>query len=397
MKLTEPRLPAHLVTTGKDLNTHLAEISESEWVGIDAERASGFRYSHRAYLVQISLEDRILLVDPFELGYEGSWKLDLAASLAKPLWILHSATQDLPCLAELGITPTRLFDTELAARILGVERFGLSSIAEAFLGLELEKEHSAADWSKRPLSDSMLRYAALDVDILKDLWESLKRGLNEAGKAEWANQEFEHLLHFKPKPAAEEPWRGLPGLSKIRDERGQQIAAGLWARRDAIAKERDVAPGRLVPDRSIMAVVTNPPESKGALAKDKNFQGRASRELLNDWWQAIEESKTIKIQKPKLDPNHMPNHRNWEKRFPEAHLRYTVIRPLMLELSESHGMAPEVLLTPDTLRRICFSPQSDIARQLADHSAREWQIQLCLETIERGLAVAESQQPVVSD
>ena len=395
MKLTEPRLPVHLVATSKDLDTHLAEISRSEWVGIDAERASGFRYSHRAYLLQISLEDRILLVDPYELGYEGTWKRDLANSLAKPLWILHSATQDLPCLAELGITPSRLFDTELAARILGVERFGLSSIAEAFLGLELEKEHSAADWSKRPLSDTMLRYAALDVDILRDLWERLSSELKEAGKSDWAKQEFEHLLFFKPKQAAEEPWRGLPGLSKIRDERGQQIAAGLWARRDAIAKERDVAPGRLVPDRSIMAVVANPPASKGALAKDKNFHGRASRELLSEWWQAIEESKTIKIQKPKLDPNHMPNHRNWEKRFPEAHLRYSVVRPMMLELAEKHGLAPEVLLTPDTLRRICFSPKTDIETQLVELSARDWQVQLCLETIERGLAAAESQAPAV--
>ena len=391
MKLTEPRLKVFQVSHPDDLPAHLQAIASSDMVGVDAERASGFRYSHRAYLIQLSLKDRILLIDPYELGFDGPWSSELASALSGPLWILHSATQDLPCLAELDLKPSRLFDTELAARLTGAERFGLSSLAESLLSIELEKEHSAADWSKRPLTESMLNYAALDVDILFDLHSSLSSLLREQGKDAWAEQEFRHLLGFRAKPQPIEPWRSLPGMSKIKDKRAQQIGAGLWKRRDEIARERDVAPGRLVPDRSIMAVVSAPPKTKAELAKNKQFHGRASRELLKEWWQAIVESEALEITAPVLDSDHMPNHRNWERRFPDAHIRYTTLRPLVQARAEELNLATEMLLTPDFLRRVCFAPANDFEQQLKDLGARDWQIENVSPVIADGLRLAEAE------
>ena len=154
---------------------------------MDAERASGFRYGQRAFLVQLRREGSgtwLIDPEPFE---------DLAIindALRGVEWILHAATQDLPCLSELGMWPDRLFDTELAARLAGLPRVGLAAVIEQLLGFSLAKEHSAADWSTRPLPEPWLRYAALDVEVLTELREDLIELLEADGKLDFAEQEF---------------------------------------------------------------------------------------------------------------------------------------------------------------------------------------------------------------
>lgn len=389
MKLESPRLPVHYVADPDSLKELIKTLASVDMIGLDAERASGFRYSHRAYLIQISVKDvGIYLIDPE--GFEGTaWAQELGISMQQTTWILHAATQDLPCLAELGIMPSSLVDTELGARLAGLDRFGLASLAETLLGIELAKEHSAADWSQRPLPQSMLTYAALDVDVLFELWEALEQKLTDDGKVEWASQEFEHLVGFRARPPAAEPWRQLPGMSRVKDPKKQKIAASLWQVRNRIAMEKDIAPGRLVPDRSIAAVVAEPPKSKSQLASNKQFQGRASRTMLDLWWQAIADSEVVEIGNEERSTDYIPNHRSWEKRFPEAHARLAAVRPLIVERAEKLSMPVENLLTPDTLRRVCFEPALNIATQLAELGARKWQIEVCEELIDSGLALAQ--------
>lgn len=391
MKLEQPRLPVTEVLGEPEFTELISALSKSKQIGLDAERASGFRYSNKAYLIQIATAERIYLVDPISPDMPSDWQAQLSSAMKPITWILHSATQDLPCLAELGITPTKIIDTELAARFLGVERFGLASLAETFLELELAKEHSAADWSVRPLDDGMLTYAALDVDILFELWAALEQNLSKDEKFKWLDEEFGRLVEFRPKPALAEPWRGLPGMSKVKDLKRQQIAASLWHARDRLARESDVAPGRLIPDRSIAAVVASPPKSKGELARNRDFQGRASRSKLDVWWQAIESAAEIEIAEPVLASDHVPNHRSWEKRFPEAHQRLNAVRPLLVEKATELNLAIELVLTPDILRRVCFQPAEDLAAQLAGLGARSWQIELCAPLIRAGLELAAHQ------
>ena len=388
MKLEAPRLPVVYVASEKALGDLAGDLESHDLIGLDAERASGFRYSHKAYLIQISTRGgKNYLVDP-EAFTGDDWAVELAAVMAKKTWILHAATQDLPCLAELGIVPKQLIDTELAARLAGLDRFGLASLAEALLEMELAKEHSAADWSQRPLPDSMLNYAALDVDILFELWDALRDMLVEQGKLEWATQEFDHLSNFKPKEPAVEPWRHLPGMSKVKELKKQQIAASLWHARNRIAQDKDVAPGRLIPDRSIAAVVADPPKTKSELASNKQFQGRASRSMLDVWWRAIASHGDITIAEEIRSPDFMPNHRSWEKRFPEAHQRLSATRPLVASKAEELELPVENLLTPEILRRICFEPSNNLEEQLSSLGARPWQIEICLPLIEAGLAPA---------
>lgn len=367
----------------------LASLAETNHaIGLDAERASGFKFSNRAYLLQISISlDSIYLLDPIELDqYVPGWNTQLASAIEHKTWLLHAATQDLPCLQELGIRPSSLIDTELAARIAGMEKVGLGSLCAELLELELAKEHSAADWSLRPLSPAMLDYAALDVDVLHELWIKIEANLIEQGKLDWALQDFQNLLSFQPKPALDEPWRGLPGLSKIKDLAKLKVAASLWRARNAIAVERDVAPGRLIPDRSLMAAVNNVPKSKSELASNKEFQGRASRSLLSTWWEAIEKAPSLEVElQAREKGNGIPSHRSWEKRFPVAHARLEFIRPILMELAKELSLPIENLLTPDYLRRVCFEPQADIESQLKNLGARDWQIQLVSSAISEGL------------
>lgn len=386
MKLLEPRRPFLLVESADQLAIAIKELDKENVLAVDAERASGFRYSQRAYLIQFATSEQIFLVDP--TNFSAAQIQELAKVVSPKTWLLHSATQDLPCLAELGIFPTNIFDTELAARICGIERFGLSSIALELLEFEMAKEHSASDWSVRPLKPEMLIYAALDVDVMHELYVKLTERLKELGRLEWANQEFEKLLSFKPKLQTKEAWRNLPGISKVKDKRRLQIASALYAARDQIARSQDLAPGRLIPDRSIMAAVNQLPTSKKELAGNREFQGRASRSLLNEWWEAISSSTNLEISELELDPNHIPNHRNWEKRFPEANARLLAVRPLVAEKASELSLAPEILLSPDTLRRVCFEPSTDIAGQLQELGARPWQIEIVSELIQRGISLS---------
>src|SRR5690606_33957227 len=154
---------------------------------VDAERASGFRYSNRAYLVQIRRAGAgTVLIDP--VGHGGD-AVEVLAPVAQVLgtdeWILHAADQDLPCLAEIGMRPTALYDTELAGRLANFDRVNLAAMVQRLLGLQLTKGHGAADWSKRPLPGEWLNYAALDVEVLGDLRHAIAEVLQEQGKEGW--------------------------------------------------------------------------------------------------------------------------------------------------------------------------------------------------------------------
>jgi len=251
-------------------------------VAVDVERASGFRYSQRAYLIQVYR--RGAGVDPPAVGDLSP----LQEAIGDITWILHAASQDLPSLREENLEPPQIFDTELAARLLGHERVGLGAVVEDTLGITLAKAHSAADWSTRPLPQPWLEYAALDVLHLVDVFEVLRDELEEQGKTDIAAQEFETVRTRPVKPPREEPWRRLSGLHTVRGRRALAIARALWIAREEYAREQDTSPGRLVPDRALVAVVIADPKTKQDLARVKDFTGRASRSQLDRWWAAIE-------------------------------------------------------------------------------------------------------------
>jgi len=363
-------------------------------VAVDVERASGFRYSQRAYLVQVFRRDAgVFLFDPPALGDFSA----LQAAIGDVPWIFHAASQDLPSLRELDLLPPSIFDTELASRLLGHERVGLAAVVESTLGITLKKEHSAADWSTRPLPAAWLEYAALDVLHLIDVYEALTLELEEQGKTEYAAEEFAATLTRLPKPPREDPWRRLSGLHQVRGARNLAVARALWQARESFAQEQDVSPGRLVPDRSLVAAVLANPQSKQALAGIKEFQGRASRTQLDRWWQAMVDGRTTEeLPRERVPSDTLPPPRAWSDRNPEADARLKAARPLVEATAEELGMPTENLLTPDYLRRIAWdvpgtTPEA-IASALAALGARPWQIAQTAQKI--AAAFVEAAQPV---
>lgn len=345
-------------------------------VAVDVERASGFRYSQRAYLVQVFRRDAgVFLFDPPALGDFAP----LQAAIGDEEWVFHAASQDLPSLRELGLVPPVIFDTELGARLLGHERVGLAAVVEHALGITLKKEHSASDWSTRPLPAAWLEYAALDVLHLVDVQEALAAELEAQSKTAFAAEEFAATLTREPKPPREEPWRRLSGLHRVRGARNLAVARSLWTARDAYAQEQDVSPGRLVPDRSLVAAVLADPQSKQALAGIKDFQGRASRTQLDRWWQAIVDGRAAEeLPRERVPSDTLPPPRAWADRNPEADARLKAARPAVEAVAEELGMPTENLLTPEYLRRISWdlpgTSAAEIAQALTELGARPWQV-----------------------
>jgi ribonuclease D len=303
-------------------------------------------------------------------------------------WILHAATQDIPCLEELGLHPKAIFDTELAGRLTGQPRVGLGSLVESLLQIGLAKEHSAADWSTRPLPESWLNYAALDVELLHELRTSLQMLLEAQGKSEWANQEFENLLSFKPKPAKQDRWRGISGLSKVSDQLSLEVARQLWLSREELAIKLDVSPGRLIPDASILAVAIAKPRTRPELASLRSFNGRASRSYLDLWWDALQSALKATVLPPVRAERTegIPNHRNWAAKYPEADRRLRHAKNALTLISEKANVPLENLLTPDFLRQICFAPPEpatleSVSQTLTGFGARRWQVDLTADAI----------------
>jgi len=387
-----PHAPVVLVENTADFHTALDDLLGAEGpLAVDAERASGFRYSSRAYLVQVHRTGAAnYLIDPVSVGHLG----DITRTLGDLEWIIHAAHQDLACLREVGVEPLTLFDTELGARLAGLPRVGLQGVVEDILGLSLAKEHSAADWSTRPLPSEWLTYAALDVELLPRVREEIWRILRDAGKADLAREEFQAQLSLPPSRPRTEPWRRLSGLHQVRGQRALAIARELWLAREEFAEHTDRAPGRLVPDRSLVAAVLANPETKSDLAKLKEFHGRASRSELGRWWEAIERGRTTDdLPETRAPSEGPPPPRVWPERNPEAAARMSAAREALTRVAEERAIPSENLLTPDYLRRLCWDPPqpetaASISAFLLDKGARPWQISLVAEALEQAFVDA---------
>ena len=377
----------------------LAEVVERFAAGIgpvavDAERASGYRYSQRAYLVQLRRGGAgTALIDPIACPDLSA----LSAALADAEWVLHAANQDLPCLSGVGMRPTRLFDTELGARIAGYERVGLGTMAEIVLGQQLAKEHSAADWSRRPLPEAWLRYAALDVEILVDLRDALEGELSRQGKLTWAQQEFAAILAAEPPPPRTDPWRRTSGIHRLRTRRQLAIVRALWHARDDLARRRDIAPGRLLPDSAIVAAASSAPASEDALGRLPGWGGKATRRLVPVFWPVLEQAVAEPdeaLPRPSLPGDGPPPASRWPDRDPEAAARLAAARAGLGAIAAQYGLPVENLLSPELVRRLTWTPPEPadaaaVAEVLRAGGARQWQIDLTADVLAAAVTAPE--------
>ena len=371
-----------------ETSTRLVEYAEALRAGtgpvaVDAERASGYRYGQRAYLVQMRRNGSGTgLLDPIPLP-------DLSViqdAIGDEEWVLHAANQDLPCLAEIGLVPQRIFDTELAARLAGLPRVGLGAVVESLLGFSLQKGHSAADWSTRPLPEEWLVYAALDVEVLVDLRDALAAILEEQGKTEWARQEFEAILAAGPPAPQDRPL--APHV------RGPRPAQPPPAGHPPVALGGPRRPG---PPTGHRARPGAPRLGDGLRGAGRSGQrGRAARtarvprpgqpQLVGVWFSAIARGRAVPENELPLHskPGEGPPPVNrWSDRDPAAATRLHAARAGLAQISTQHAVPVENVLSPDLVRRIMWSPPkpreaATVAEALRAGGARDWQIELTL-------------------
>lgn len=394
--LREPREGLPEVTSDADaLAGVVAAISAGTGpVAVDAERASGYRYGQRAYLVQLRREGAgSALIDPIACP-------DLSAlndAVGGAEVVLHAAHQDLPCLTEVNLRPRSLFDTELAGRLLGYQRVGLGFMVERLLHVRLAKEHSAVDWSQRPLPEDWLRYAALDVEILIDLRDSLEAELEETGKLGWAREEFAAVLAAPPKEPRADPWRRTSGIHRVRNQRALAAVRELWYERDRIAQERDISPGRVLPDAAIVEAATTMPRTTADLAKIRQFGIKLARRYLTTWIRAVNRARDMpqaELPRPNAPGDGPPPVNRWGDRAPEAARRLEAARATVTGIAEDVVMPTENLLLPDTVRRLAWAPPpavdpDAVGAFLRERGAREWQVGLTAEPLATALRTAD--------
>ena len=379
----------------------LAELAQGSGpFAVDAERASGFKFSARAYLIQIKRHNGGLhLIDPIPFGPGHRLFSELNQLLQSDEVILHASTQDLPCLRELGINPANLFDTELGGRLAGLPRVGLGPLLESLMEVSLAKEHSAADWSQRPLPQDWLNYAALDVELLIELRDKVHALLASADKLKWAQEEFQAILDAPPPPPRVDPWRRTSGMHKIKKREQLAIVRALWTVRNEIAQEVDISQGRLLSDAAIvelaMVAHAKPIKTKKDLERAIRPLGLRARWMENSatWISTITDAISLPEEqwpKARSDVDSLPPLKIWRERYPEKYAPLTHAKARLTEKSAELAIPLENMITPEYVRRVCWmSPKGAVAQALATLGARTWQIEITAPILEAALLETE--------
>ncbi len=386
-----------LINTEQSFKETLTQLARGNGpFALDAERASGYKYSSRAYLIQIKRENGGLhLIDPIPFGPDHQLFAELNQLLQGEEVILHASTQDLPCLRELGINPSLLFDTELGARIAGLPRVGLGPLLETLMGVSLAKEHSAVDWSQRPLPTEWLNYAALDVELLIDLRNKVHQLLEENGKLRWALEDFAAILAAPAPTPRIDPWRRTSGMHKVKKRIHMAVVRELWQERNSLAQELDVSPGRLLSDAAIteLAIASD----KGPITNRKHLEkilkplGLRARWLENaaTWISAITEAIAMPEDlwpEARSKSDAMPPIKIWKDKYPERYAPLTHARFNLQERAQELSIPLENLISPELVRKICWEPpKNSVMESLLAMGARKWQSEIAAPILEKAL------------
>ena len=410
---TTPQLPAAtpllrpadgvpaIIDTEAAFDAAIAELSQG--IGpfaFDAERASGYKYSARAYLIQIKRTDGGLhLIDPIPFGPGHRCFVKLNEIIQDVEVILHASTQDLPCLREVGIYPNLLFDTELGGRIAGLPRVGLGPLLETLMGVSLAKEHSAADWSTRPLPQDWLNYAALDVELLVELRDKVYQLLVDAKKWEWAQEDFAAIISAPPPPPRIDPWRRTSGMHKVKKRNHMAVIRELWQARNELAQELDISPGRLLSDAAITEIALS--SGKGPITNRKHLEkilrplGLRARWLENaaTWISCITDAIAMpedQWPEARSKSDVLPPIKIWRDRFPEKYAPLTHARHNLQLRAEELSIPLENMISPELVRRICWQPpQGSVHEALIALGARRWQAEIASPILEQALTERE--------
>lgn len=341
----------------------------------DTEAAGYHRYSDRVSLVQLSTRDETFIVDPFAVDDLGALREPLASPAIEV--IFHDADFDLRLLhRDHGLTVRGLFDTKIAAELLGEPALGLASLLEAHLGVSIPKKYQRADWAKRPLPDDMIQYAAEDTRHLPALRDELHEKLVQAGRLHWAEEEFALREQTLWEDDDEADAFRIKGSHRL-DRRHLAVLREVYQWRDRLARERDRAPFRIVGNDALLGVAQAVPRTRDELADVSGLADSHVRRFGGELVDAVRRAVDMPQQEWPERPERAPR----RQRDPEFDERVDRLRSVRDRAAEEHGLGRGVILPRRQMETIVRADPGTLAELRAVDGLRAWQVEIMGEPI----------------
>jgi len=352
-----------------DLDRFLTEISDVTELALDTEGASFHRFLDRIYLLQLSTRDRSAIIDPLPIG--SPEKLGKLVESGGVEVVFHDADYDLRLLhQDYGWHVTNIFDTRIAAQLLGIKSFGLAALLEQFFDVKLDKKHQRADWSMRPLTPDMLEYAAQDTRYLLQLKDHLQAELEKRGRLSWAREEFARLEGTRWE--AEEAMEGFLRLKGARDLTRRELAVlrevTNW--RDTVAAQLDRATFRVMGNEVLFELARRAPRSVSELSAIKGMPKGMIERAGSDIIGAVRRG----MEAPEADLPKFPRGQRWNKDR-DFDDRVTRLKAVRDEAAARLELDPGVLCSRERLENVARSGAKSVEQLTAVPDLRRWQIE----------------------
>jgi ribonuclease D len=354
--------------TAPAVERFMAEIAPSRELALDTEGASFHRYVDRIYLLQLSTRAKHAVIDPLPIGKPDA----LGRLLEDPdvEVVFHDADYDLRLVEQdYGWKVRHIFDTRIAAQLLGYTAFGLAALLERFFGIKLDKKHQRADWSMRPLTPDMLDYAAQDTLHLLELKDKLKAELERLGRMEWAREEFGLLEGTRWEE--EEPGTAFLKLKGARDLSRRELAVlrELVPWRSGVAHQMDRATFRVLGNEQLLEIARVHPRTKEALGKIKGMPRGILEQRGGELLDAVQRGLAV----PENELPKFPKAPRWE-RDPEFDARVSALKTARDAAAKRLELDPGVLSSRDRLEAVARKNPATVEEVAAGPELRRWQV-----------------------
>ena len=363
---------SHIYIESVDFADRLVEdLSRADSIALDCEAAGFHRYSDRLCLMQISVGERTYILDP--LGFDPTPILREPLEDPEVEILMHGADFDLRLLSrDLGIRLRGLTDTQIYASLIGEKALGLQSLLESRLGVKLSKKYQRADWARRPLTESMLEYAAEDTRHLHRLTGLLRADIRELGREAWAEEECEALEAVADEDHAEESEDPVTRVKGARDLAPRQVTALRTALewRDEIAREKDRAPFRVIGERPLTEAVARKPRRVEELLDIKGFPKGLARSDGKELLRRLD--AVTDMSEDELTPYPQSENRGPGRPPPEVEARFRRLKQIRNRVAGELDLPRGTLLSNAVLTEIAREKPRNRDELLAVEGMRSW-------------------------
>jgi ribonuclease D len=362
--------PYALVASAESFRTMLKTVSSAPRLAVDIEADSLYHYFEKVCLIQISTEQSTYILDP--LAVRDIRALGPLLSDSSVEKVFHAASYDIFCLRrDYGFSFSNLFDTHIAAQLLGYEFLGLSALMEEILGIYHSKRRQRDDWSHRPLESEQLEYAAMDTHFLLRLRDALEEDLREKGRLDWAREEFETAASIE-RPEKEfdtEGFRRIKG-SKELALKEQVTLRALYILRDKAARMLDVPPFKVLNNSVLLDLARRPPQSAREMFRRPGISYRVARKFSAEILRTIAEAR-------RQDPSSLeaPVRNNWKQPSRAAKLRLEKLKLWRQAKARELGLHVGVVFPANLLENLAVAPPSDVEELASLPGMRRWRAQ----------------------